>query len=551
MPGFDLSGNFTRAMNWKQDRDNGIRILADRHDVEDDNFAGAFNQTFLRNGAVPMTGNLNMNGKKINTISAGTELLPGLTFELNVATGLYQADPNHIGISINGSKRLEVATNGSVIYGGSQVLALKAASSDHTYLAFYPRTADLLTIGGWVGYGAAPGTVHMQIANNIAAGAVSLVTRVGDGGAIELTPRTGLALAATPLGTITHGAGMFRVQSTGAVGVPTGSAGTGIELWRAGIQSYDRTANGYTSMSIDSTIVNFGGPNGVLATIGKIPSRAAAALALNGADPVINMTSSSGFAGSYEIVAGANEHLTAIGSVWATHNVPSTRGISFSIGNVSKLQIAQAGIINLVTFNNGILSKGSWRSRFEEGEGVNVGVGPGIEIIGKHSNGWSYIYAYNQTSAAFGNLSLSVALLAFQGITTTADAANLNLSPSQYVLKSTSSRKYKKDIKALATGISRDIIMALKPITYVSRGKYDSPARHYGLIAEDVAEVAPQLVSYSFKDDDMVQQNGNAPSLPREGAVPTVPDGVQYERLIVPLIKYIQELEARLQKAGI
>lgn len=106
--GFDPSGNFTRLHNWQQDRTNGIRILADRHDAEDDNFANGFNQTFLRNGVVPMTGPLNMGGKKITTIAAGTALLPGLTFELSLATGLYQENPNSMSFSCNGVKQMEV-----------------------------------------------------------------------------------------------------------------------------------------------------------------------------------------------------------------------------------------------------------------------------------------------------------------------------------------------------------------------------------------------------------------------------------------------------------
>jgi len=118
---FDVSGNFTRSHNWKQDRDNGIRILADRHDEEDDNFAGAFNLTFLRNGVVPMTGPLNMGGQRINTVEAGTPGAPGLTFELSPATGIYQLSPNALGIATNGIKRLEVNDAGLTVAGNFNV----------------------------------------------------------------------------------------------------------------------------------------------------------------------------------------------------------------------------------------------------------------------------------------------------------------------------------------------------------------------------------------------------------------------------------------------
>ena len=85
---FDPSGNFSRVHSWQQDRDNGIRILADRHDEEDDNFGNAFNLTFLRTGTVPMTGNLVMGGNGIKLVDAGTEAAPGLSFELSNQTGI-------------------------------------------------------------------------------------------------------------------------------------------------------------------------------------------------------------------------------------------------------------------------------------------------------------------------------------------------------------------------------------------------------------------------------------------------------------------------------
>ncbi len=62
---FNSEGNFTRVHNWEDDRVNGIEIVTDHHDEEDDNFAQGLNQTFLRDGRVPMENNLNMGGFKI------------------------------------------------------------------------------------------------------------------------------------------------------------------------------------------------------------------------------------------------------------------------------------------------------------------------------------------------------------------------------------------------------------------------------------------------------------------------------------------------------
>ncbi|MBQ3116885.1 MAG: tail fiber protein [Alphaproteobacteria bacterium] len=68
---FDSEGIFTRKHNWEDDRINGLEIVTDHHDEEDDNFAEAFNETFLRDGRVAMQNTLNMGGFKIQNCSSG------------------------------------------------------------------------------------------------------------------------------------------------------------------------------------------------------------------------------------------------------------------------------------------------------------------------------------------------------------------------------------------------------------------------------------------------------------------------------------------------
>lgn len=102
---FDGSGNFTRVHNWQQDRDNGIRIVADRHDQEDDNFAQGFNQTFLRNGIVPMAGALNMNGNPIRGVAGGSAAQPTMTSVLDPLSGYFSPSSGQLGVSIAGTQR--------------------------------------------------------------------------------------------------------------------------------------------------------------------------------------------------------------------------------------------------------------------------------------------------------------------------------------------------------------------------------------------------------------------------------------------------------------
>lgn len=62
---YTTSGTFERIHNWEEDRINGIEIVTDHHDAEDDNFANGLSQALVRDGRAAMEGNLQMGGFKI------------------------------------------------------------------------------------------------------------------------------------------------------------------------------------------------------------------------------------------------------------------------------------------------------------------------------------------------------------------------------------------------------------------------------------------------------------------------------------------------------
>ena len=69
---YDSQGKFTRLHNWEQDRIDGIEIVTDHHDEEDNNFATGFNECLLRDGRVPLSGNLDLGGFKIAQLGNAT-----------------------------------------------------------------------------------------------------------------------------------------------------------------------------------------------------------------------------------------------------------------------------------------------------------------------------------------------------------------------------------------------------------------------------------------------------------------------------------------------
>lgn len=71
---WDGSGNFLRVMDWTDDAAAGIKIKADRHDQEDDNFAQGLSNTLTRDGQSSPTADLTMNGFKL--IELGAPIAP-------------------------------------------------------------------------------------------------------------------------------------------------------------------------------------------------------------------------------------------------------------------------------------------------------------------------------------------------------------------------------------------------------------------------------------------------------------------------------------------
>lgn len=119
--------------------------------------------------------------------------------------------------------------------------------------------------------------------------------------------------------------------------------------------------------------------------------------------------------------------------------------------------------------------------------------------------------------------------------TTTASAANAFLDSSTgQLLRSTSSLRYKEEVVDLVEEIDSSKIYDLKPISFTDK---TSKSRHFGLAAEQVAEVLPSLVQYG--PETLLDPAGD----------PTkqIPDGVQYSLLSVLLLEEVRKLKAKIE----
>lgn len=143
--------------------------------------------------------------------------------------------------------------------------------------------------------------------------------------------------------------------------------------------------------------------------------------------------------------------------------------------------------------------------------------------------------------------------VAFPGIGTTASAANafLDSGASNNLLRSTSSIRYKTDVQDLS---SSDLakLFDLRPITYRSKCEGDNPdTRHYGLIAEEVADILPSLVHYTmlreFEEVEVEDESGEKRKEKKLKSERVAPEAVQYERLVVLLLAKMKEQQEEIE----
>lgn len=191
---FDQNGNYKRLYGptgWQDDRDAGTKILATRHDDDDNDKAEAFNQCFLSDGRKVATGDFKMGGHKIKGLADADapadatnvqQVQSGKfnfakdisTEENSIKANLFPAPdklPNAMLVSVQvandntGHATLQLNTlPAKPILLGEQELGARLLRAGRTYLFFYNQTLDafqLVPSGSFVGRSVPPGAMVM------------------------------------------------------------------------------------------------------------------------------------------------------------------------------------------------------------------------------------------------------------------------------------------------------------------------------------------------------------------------------------------------------
>jgi hypothetical protein len=111
-------------------------------------------------------------------------------------------------------------------------------------------------------------------------------------------------------------------------------------------------------------------------------------------------------------------------------------------------------------------------------------------------------------------------------VNTTGSAANVHVTSGGDLIRSTSSLKYKKEVKDYDKGLAQ--VMSMRPVYYKGKGENDGDTQFAGLIAEEVHDLGlTEFVQYA--------EDGT-------------PDALAYQNMIALAFKAIQELKAEIDE---
>ncbi|MET0744348.1 MAG: hypothetical protein ABWY78_13335 [Microvirga sp.] len=149
---FNGSGVFQRVHSWIQDRNDGVRIRADRHDAEDDNLAAGLSNCIARDGQSVIAADIPFNGRRITGLGDAQD--PTDALNKRSADGLYMAGGASAGLA---GVNLLLNGNFEIAQRGSTGLRTDGEYGFDRWYGLNPLPDEIANIGTHVGATQIPG----------------------------------------------------------------------------------------------------------------------------------------------------------------------------------------------------------------------------------------------------------------------------------------------------------------------------------------------------------------------------------------------------------
>jgi len=178
--------------------------------------------------------------------------------------------------------------------------------------------------------------------------------------------------------------------------------------------------------------------------------------------------------------------------------------LSFNNSGNSNTAVGSGSLLsNTSGFNNTSIGYNALTHNMTGANNIAIGAVSAVNLTGANSNNIEIGSSGVSTDSGVIRIGNSVAQNAFfvaavRGVTTgQADAVNVMIDSTGQLGTVSSSRRFKEDIADM--GDASDGLMKLRPVVfhYKQASKDGSQRLEYGLVAEEVAEVYPDLVTYT------------------------------------------------------
>ena len=130
---------------------------------------------------------------------------------------------------------------------------------------------------------------------------------------------------------------------------------------------------------------------------------------------------------------------------------------------------------------------------------------------------------------------------------TTASAADAVINANGTFSREVSTEEWKREIEPMQDSYADAIVLGAVPIYYRSKCERDPQDWGYwGISAEQLATVDPRLVHWGHSTKEVPQPLGLPPKTVPDLDSPLKPIGVQYSRLVVPLLQVVKRQGAAI-----